>query len=167
MATVSANLTNLKNTRVAIINKLNEVQETSIPLTTTLSELTPYIEGGGKLDYSKLNVIKLDCKQFTWNGTYGYSILTIPRSGFLSISCVVYNSKKWVNCFIHAKIKTSTDDIVGTWPKVSQCHSGNMKDAWETTNFHSFVSKGNQFAIVTESSHISLETSNSCCYLFY
>ena len=61
MATVSDNLTNLKNTRVAIINKLNEVQGTLIPLTTTLSELPQYIEGGsmGIVDFDTWNITKI------------------------------------------------------------------------------------------------------------
>ena len=44
MATISENLTILKNARLEIINKLNEVQGTSVPLTMALSELPPYIE---------------------------------------------------------------------------------------------------------------------------
>ena len=59
METISENLTNLKNARVAIINKLNKVQGSSIPLTTTLAELPKYIEGGtmGIVDFDTWKVI--------------------------------------------------------------------------------------------------------------
>ena len=43
MATIATNLTNLSNARVNIINKLNNTLGYSIPSTTPLSNISPYI----------------------------------------------------------------------------------------------------------------------------
>ena len=110
MATVSENLTNLKNTRVAIINKLNKVQGTSFPLTTTLSELPPYIEGSsmGIVDFDTWNLTKITIteKQFLKNTNCYYRIIEIPRDGFISLGMAIRGK---IGIWLAIKVKSKGD----------------------------------------------------------
>lgn len=152
MATVSENLTNLKNARVAIINKLNKVQGSSIPLTTTLAELPKYIEGGtmGIVDFDTWNITKITITedQFLQNANCFYRIIEIPRDGFISLGMAI-RGRTGIWLTINVKSKGDGDNPYN-WRIAS---SAEGTDWWDNTggsssaSFHSFVKKGNKIAI--------------------
>lgn len=160
MATVSTNLTNLKNSRVAIINKLNEVQGTSIPTETTLAELPRYIEGGsmGVVDFDTWNAKKITIAvgDFTYSnlsniGKCSYKLITAEQDGYLSLAfCIRREDVPGLRSEIRIKTKNS-DSNLSTWA-IASCSDGT--DWWDNTggvvalSLNTYISKGNKVAIL-------------------
>lgn len=174
MATVSENLTNLKNVRVAIINKLNEVQGTSIPLTTKLAELPSYIEGGsmGIVDFDTWNITKITItkEQFLKNSNCYYRIIEIPRDGFISLGMAIRGRVAvWLKINVKSK---GDDDNPYNWRIASAAQGTDWYDntgGSSSASFHSFVKKGNKIAITVSSSNApsNFSISSYGCTLYY
>lgn len=98
MATINSNLTKLSNARSDIINKLNNTFGYSIPSTTRLSQISPYINATNNfmVDFINMRKTGLTWKQIynvgnanvygnNWGDIRDLAYCNIPRDGFLTV----------------------------------------------------------------------------------
>lgn len=162
MATITSNLTNLKNSRLSIINKANSVLGTTMKETTTLSEIPSFLEaagsGGAMINFDTWNAKKITMavSDFTYSnlsniGNCSYKIITAEQDGYLSLAfCIRREDVPGLRSEIRIKTKNS-DSNLSTWA-IASCSDGT--DWWDNTggvvalSLNTYISKGNKVAIL-------------------
>ena len=162
MATITSNLTNLKNSRLSIINKANAVLGTTMKETTTLSEIPSFLEAtggsGAMINFDTWNAksITITYEDFTYGnlpniGHCRYKLITAEQDGYLSLAlCLRREDHPGVRGEIRIKTKNSDSNLY-TWA-VASCSDGT--DWWDNTggvvalSLNTYISKGNKVAIM-------------------
>lgn len=155
MATITSNLTNLKNSRLSIINKANTVLGTTMKETTTLSEIPSFLEAtggsGAMINFDTWNAksITITESDFSSNSNCYYKLITAERDGYLSLAFAI-RGRIGIWCTIKIKSKGSGDDPY-TWPTASCAEGTDWYDKTggsSTASLNTYISKGNTVAIV-------------------
>ena len=155
MATITSNLTNLKNSRLKIINKANTVLGTTMTEKTTLSEIPSFLEaagsGGAMINFDTWNAqkITITVNSFSKNNNCYYKLITAEQDGYLSLGIAIRSGiRAW--CRINIKAKGS-DENPYNWPTASCAEGTDWYDKTggsSAASLNTFISKGNTVAIV-------------------
>lgn len=179
MATITSNLTNLKNSRLKIINKANTVLGTTMKETTTLSEIPSFLEatgGGAMINFDTWNAksITMAVSDFTYSnlsniGNCSYKIITTEQDGYLSLAfCIRREDVPGLRSEIRIKTKNS-DSNLSTW-SIASCSDGT--DWWDSTggvvalSLNTYISKGNKVAILVYTNK-AFSLRNYGCTFYY
>lgn len=186
MATIATNLTNLSNARKDIINKLNNTLGSSIPQTTTLSNISPYINAtnNSMVDFINMKRSYLkwsDAKQIATNDTLDKDNIRyvrycdIDKDGFIIIyAWLQHVDGNWARILFcnntRNKINQSLindkkrfHDTVNQWIEVDASVTHND---WRgcTVRFTGWIKAGQQVAITTSKSYGTFHTHASLLY---
>ena len=175
MATVSTNLTNLKNARLAIIKKIRTELKVDISDNTPLAKIKDYITGGNNemVDFSTFN----KKSWFIWNSNYEkylsytknkipYITWTVPNDCFMTYSQFVQGA---AGCFCRLLVKgknaeplstlAQSSKLTNNWDSFSDllqnsgwcrlCGNSVGNNYWEgaESTFQSWVKAGNEFIL--------------------